>query len=366
MNRLAFKLEKRLEPSPTMVFIVPFLSVLLALLLGAIFLTLTGENPITVYQTMFGQALGSKYGISETFVKAIPLMLCALGISVAFKMRLWNIGAEGQLYMGSLAATWLPLHYPDLPAMLMIPGMILLGMLAGGIWGLIAAVPKAIWKVDETITTLMLNYVAILWVDYFVYGPWRDPAGFNFPFTAQFPQAARLPGLFDTRVHSGLILALLLALILTVVYKYSRWGYELKVIGSSENSARYAGMNIKKNILLVMFISGAISGLAGMTEVSGIVGRLQHGISPSYGYTAIIIAWLSKLNPLAIVLVSFLFGALQVGGYAVQVVGVPAAVASMLQGAILFFVLGGEIFTNYRLTRTHHTQLGSQKGEKIA
>ncbi len=357
MNRLAFKLEKRLNPSPAMIAIVPLISVLLALLLGAIFLSLTGQNPLAVYATMFGEALGSKYGFTETLVKAIPLMLSALGISIAFKMQLWNIGAEGQLYMGALAATWLPLTYPNLPAYLMLPGMAMLAMAAGGIWGLIAAIPKAIWKVDEIITTLMLNYVAILWVDYLVYGPWKDPKGFNFPFTAQFPGAARLPGLGDSRVNAGLVLAVLLAILLAVVFKYSRWGYELKVIGASEQSARYAGMHIKKKILVVLFLSGAISGLAGMTEVSGIVGRLQHGISPGYGYTAIIVAWLSKLNPLAIVLVSILFGALQVGGYAVQVVGVPAAVASMLQGAILFFVLGGEVLTNYRIRR-------AQRGEK--
>lgn len=349
MSRLTFNLEKRLNPSPVMVITVPFISVLLALMLGAVFLSLTGENPLAVYATMFGEALGSKYGISETIVKAIPLMLSALGISVAFKMQLWNIGAEGQLYMGALAATWLPLTYPNLPGYLMLPGMALLGMAAGGIWGLLPAIPRAIWKVNEIITTLMLNYVAILWVDYLVYGPWKDPKGLNFPFTAPFPEAARLPGLGDSRVHAGLLIAVLLSILLTVIFKYSRWGYDLKVIGSSERAAQYAGINIKRNIFLVMLISGAISGLAGMTEVSGIVGRLQHGLSPGYGYTAIIIAWLSKLNPLVIVIVSVLFGVLQVGGYAVQIEGVPAAVAAMLQGAILFFVLGGEVLTNYRV-----------------
>jgi len=360
MNRLTFKLEKRLAPSPVMVFIIPVISVLLALLLGGVFLVLTGEEPLTIYKLMFEDSLGSKYGLTETMVKAIPLMLTSLGVSLAFKMKLWNIGAEGQFYMGAMAATWLPLTYPSLPVYFMLPGMIMLGMIAGGLWALLTAIPRAIWKVNEIITTLMLNYVAILWVDFLVYGPWRDPEGSNFPITATFSEAARLPGLGDSRIHTGLFFALALAVILAVVFKYSRWGYSINVIGSSERAARYAGMSIKRNILLVMFLSGAISGLAGMTEVSGIIGKLQHGISPGYGYTAIIIAWLSKLNPVAILIVSVLFGALQVGGYAVQVEGVPAAVATMLQGSILFFVLGGEIFKNYRV------KLFRQKGEELS
>jgi simple sugar transport system permease protein len=195
----------------------------------------------------------------------------------------------------------------------------------------------------------MLNYVGILLVNYFVYGPWRDPKGFNFPLTAQFPPAAMLPTFGDSRIHVGLLMALALVVVFIVIFRNSRWGYEIKVIGASERAARYAGMDIKRNMFLVMALSGAICGLAGMTEVSGIVGRLQPNLSPGYGYTAIIVAWLARLNPVAIVLVSGMFGVLQVGGYIVQTYGVPASVAAMIQGAILFFVIGGEIFTNYRI-----------------
>lgn len=206
MNRLTFKLEKRLTPSPVMVYIIPLISVLLALLLGGIFLVLTGEKPLDVYSLMFVDSLGSKYGLTETMVKAIPLMLTSLGVSLAFKMKLWNIGAEGQLYMGAMAASWLPLTIPSLPAYIMLPGMLILGMIAGGLWALLTAIPRAIWKVNEIITTLMLNYVAILWVDYLVYGPWKDPNGSNFPISASFSEAARLPGLGDSRIHAGLFL----------------------------------------------------------------------------------------------------------------------------------------------------------------
>ena len=345
---MAVKLEKRLNPSAAMNVIVPLVSVLAAFVVGAIFLTLTDRDPLEVYTAMFKGALGSQYGLVETVVKAIPLMLCALGISAAFRMQLWNIGAEGQFYMGAFAASYLPLTYPQLPMWLMLPGMALLGCIGGGLWGLVPAVLRARWKVNEIITTLMLNYVAILWVDFLVYGPWKDPKGFNFPLTAKFPAAAALPNFGDSRIHVGLIIAVVLAAVFWVVFEKSRWGFEIKVIGASEQAARYAGMNIRRNIYWVMLLSGAVCGLAGMAEVSGIVGRLQPNLSPGYGYTAIIVAWLSKLNPAAILLVSILFGALQVGGFFVQTMGVPASVAAMLQGAVLFFVVGGEFLTQYR------------------
>ena len=346
---MAIKFEKRLNPSIAMNVAVPLLSLVAALAVGALFLTLTGRDPVEVYEAMFKGALGSRYGLSETVVKAIPLMLCALGISAAFRMQLWNIGAEGQFYMGAFAASWLPLTFPELPAVLMLPGMMLLGAAAGGLWGLAPAVLRARWKVNEIITTLMFNYVAILWVDYLVYGPWKDPKGFNFPLSAKFPAAAALPTFGDSRIHMGLFIALLLAVFFWSIFEKSRWGYEIKVIGSSESAARYAGMNISRNIFQVMILSGAVCGLAGMTEVSGIVGRLQPGLSPGYGYTAIIVAWISKLHPAAILVVSVLFGGLQVGGFFVQTMGVPASVSSMLQGAVLFFVVGGEFLTKYRI-----------------
>lgn len=358
---MPIRFEKRLAPTPLMTVVVPVVAVALALLFCAAFLALTGRDPFELYAAMVSGALGSVYGLSETTVKAIPLMLCGLGISLAFRMQLWNIGAEGQLYLGAFAATWLPLTFPDLPAFIMLPTMIVLGMAAGALWALWPAYLRVKWRVNEIITTLMLNYVGILLVNYFVYGPWRDPKGFNFPLTAQFPPAALLPTFGDSRIHVGLLLALALVVLFIVIFRNSRWGYEIKVIGASERAARYAGMDIKRNMFLVMALSGAICGLAGMTEVSGIAGRLQPGLSPGYGYTAIIVAWLARLNPIAIVLVAGLFGVLQVGGYIVQTFGVPASVAAMIQGAILFFVIGGEIFTNYRVV--FPDRKGAAKGE---
>ncbi|MCW2279196.1 ABC transporter permease [Heliophilum fasciatum] len=342
--------EKRETSSKTVTILVPIFSCVVGLLFAGIFIWVSGKNPLLVYGLMVEGALGSAYGISETVVKAIPLMLTGLAVSLAFRMQLWNIGAEGQFYMGAFGATWAALTFPDWPAYLLLPTMLMLGFVAGGIWGLLPAIPRAYFKVNETITTLLMNYIAILWVDYFVFGPWKDPKGMNFPLTAPFSEGALLPAFGTSRIHVGLILALLIAAIFYYVLQYTKWGFEIRVSGESPRAAHYAGMNHKRNILLVMLISGGIAGIAGMTEVSAITQRLQHGISPGYGYTAIIIAWLARLHPLAIVFVSFLFGGLLVGGFSIQTSGFPAATVAMLQGAILFFVVGGEIFTQYRLT----------------
>lgn len=346
---MKIKIQKSLAPSMTSQILVPVFAVIASLVFCAIFFILTGKDPMAVYSAMFSGALGSEYGISETFVKMIPLALCGLGIAVAFRMHLWNIGAEGQFYMGACAATWVTLSFPTLPFFLMIPAMIIMGALAGGLWGLLAGWFKVKWQVDEIISTLMMNYIGILWVDFLVYGAWRDPAGKNFPLTAAFPAAAMLPTFGSLRVHYGIFLVFILALILWFVFKKSKWGYETLVIGSNPIAARYAGINIGRNVLLAMFISGALCGIAGMVEVSGVVGKLQPGISPGYGYTAIIVAWLARLHPLAIVGVAFLFAIIHVGGFMLQTMGMPSATATMLQGAMLFFVVGADILTKYEI-----------------
>jgi simple sugar transport system permease protein len=344
------RFEKRDTVSKKMILAVPLLSIVIGLAFAGVFIGLTGKDPLQVYQLMFAGAFGSVYGLSETVVKAVPLIFASLAVSLAFRMQLWNIGAEGQLYMGAFGATWVALTYPDWPGWLLLSAMFLAGFFMGGLWGLLPAIPRAYFKVNETITTLLLNYIAILWVDYLVYGPWKDPKGLGFPITAPFSESAILPAFGVTRIHLGIVLALLAVVVVYVVLRYTRWGFEIRVSGESAAAAQYAGMNYVRNILLVMFVSGGLAGLAGMTEVSGITQRLQHGISPGYGFSAIIIAWLARLHPFAIVLVSFVFGGLLVGGFSIQTSGFPAATVAMLQGAILFFVVGGEIFMQYRLT----------------
>jgi simple sugar transport system permease protein len=342
--------EKRLTRSRQATVLVPILSFVLALIFGGLILVAFGINPLEAYRVMVQGSLGSGYALSETLVKAIPLMLTGLGVSIAFRMLFWNIGAEGQLAWGGIAAAFVALFMSDfLPGFTIIPLMMLVAILAGAVWALIPAVLKAWIGVNEILTTLMMNYIAILMVEYLYHGPWRDPEGFGFPGSALFPEAAWLPRLTG-RVHIGLIFAILAAALVWFILQRTRWGYEIRVIGENPKAARYSGMSIARNIVLVMLLSGGLAGLAGMAEVSGITHRLYHGLTVGTGYTAIIVAWLAALNPWGVLVVGFLMAALIVGGDQIQIaLGLPAAVAGVLQGAILFFVLGGSIFVNYRV-----------------
>jgi ABC-type uncharacterized transport system permease subunit len=348
---IPLRVEKRLTPSRAASFLVPFISLLLALIFGGIILLTAGANPLTTYKAMFLGAFGSKYSLSETMVKAIPLMLCGLGVSIAFRMLFWNIGAEGQLAVGGIAAAGVALFGAELlPTALLLPVMFVAGFVAGALWGLVPALLKALIRVNEIIITLMMNYIAILWVEYLFYGPWKDPAGYGFPGTAQFPEAGWLPRLPGTRLHLGLAFAIMAAIFIWLVLGRTKWGYEIRVIGENPRAATYAGISLMWNIILVMILSGGLAGLAGMAEVSGIAHRLQKGLTVGYGYTAIIVAWLGKLNPWGVLLVAILLAGLLVGGDQIQItMQLPAAVALILQGAILFFMLGGELFTRYRL-----------------
>ena len=357
---LDFRLEKRLAPSKAVTFLAPLISLILALLLGAVILGLSGANPVTTYLAMLEGAFGNRemwaqgnyYNISETLVKAIPLMLCALGVGIAFRMLFWNIGAEGQLAMGGIAAAGIALNLGgQLSGPVIIPLMMIGGFAAGAVWGLIPALLKAYLKVNEIITTLMMNYIAILMVEYLFYGPWKDPQGYGFPGTAEFAASAWLPRFPGSRVHMGLFFAILAALLIWLVLSRTKWGYEIQIIGENPRAAHYAGINLALNIALVMILSGGLAGLAGMAEVSGIAHRLTKGLTVGYGFTAIIVAWLARLNPWRTLVIAFLLAVLLVGGDQIQItMRLPAATALILQGAILFCMLGGEIFTQYRLT----------------
>ncbi|MGQ9599350.1 MAG: ABC transporter permease [Anaerolineae bacterium] len=349
--------ERRLEPSRLIAFLVPIISIVLALVMGGILLLVAGADPIQTYRAMFDGAFGTSYARSETMVKAIPLMLTGLAVSIAFRMRFWNIGAEGQLVMGAIATAWVPLFLlqdSDLSAGTLLLIMGVLAFITGAVWGLIPASLKAFLQVNEIITTLMLNYVAILLLDYLYTGPWKDKKGYGFPGTASFKEIAALPRLPEWlnagRVHIGLIIALVTALLIWLLLLRTKWGYEIRVSGENPQAARYAGINLARNFLLVMIISGGLAGLAGYGQVAGIAFRLQKGIAVGDGFTAIIIAWLAKLHPLGVLLVAILMAGLSTGGDQITItMGLPAAMARVVQGAILFFVLGGDIFVRYRL-----------------
>ncbi len=343
--------EKRVDVPRWLDGVIPLVAVAGALAFSGMLLLFLGVSPLEAYWAMLRGALGDWYGISETLVKAIPLALCGMGVTLAFRMKVWNIGAEGQFYLGCLATAAAVRYFPAENGLIMFLVMFAFAAFAGGLWGAIPGFLKARWSVNEIITTLMLNYVALHLADYFVYGPWRDPASLGFPMTPPFHEAARLSPYFDSRLHSGIFIALLAALALRFVFQWTKWGFEIRVVGQNPRGAHYAGIPYLRNLVLVMFLSGALAGLAGMCEIAGLQGRLQHGFSAGYGYTAIIVAWLARLNSLAVLLVSFLLGIILVGGDTLQIVlGLPLASTQIIQGLILFFVLGGEFFRYYKIS----------------
>ena len=351
-------LKKRLTPLPLTRHLIIPAAILVAAILGAFLFLWVGVNPFHAYIEIFKGAFGSPYNFSEVLVRATPLILCGLSVMVAGKMLIWNIGAEGQLVMGGVAGAGVALFLsPHMPAHMVIPAMILAGFLGGSIWGLIPGFLKARFGVNEIITSLMLNYVAIFWLEHLYFGPWRDPAGRGFPGTAILPDLSWFPRFFGTRVHLGLIIGLAAALLIWLVLDYTRWGYEIRVAGANIKAAQYARMNITRNILWIMLISGGLAGLAGICETAGIHYRLQKGLAVGNGYVGIIIAWLGRLRPGSIVLISILLGGLMVGGDQVQIsIHVPSAISMALEGAILFCVLGGQVFQDYSL----HIQLGER------
>lgn len=311
---------------------------------------LAGVDPLAAYQQVFS-VFTTAQGITESVTRSIPLLLTAVGLCLPFRMGFWNIGAEGQLFMGAFATTLMVLMFPSSPSIVIMPLMILLAFLSGGLWGVIPAFLKAKLEVNEVLTTLMMNFIAILWVDFLVYGPWRDPQGYGFPLTAMFPLDARLPMIPGTKIHSGLLIAIGSAVLVYFLLSFTRLGYEIKVTGESRGAAKYAGISYLTLMLVVMFLSGGFSGIAGMALVSGIVWRLRHGISPGYGYSAIIIAWLARLNPIGALVVGILFGGLLVSGDALQIsLGLAFSTVLVFQGLILLFVVGADVLTHYRIT----------------
>jgi len=349
------KFNFRLEIDPTgkdAPWWMSIVSVVLALLVCGLFIQVNGMDVIKVYTKMFTGAFGSTFGFTETLIKAIPLLLCGLGVSVAYKISVWNIGAEGQFIAGAMAATGITIYFPNLQAPWSLLLMMVAGILAGALWGAFTALPRVYFHVNELISSLMLNYVALLALNYVIFGPWKDPKGYNFPGSPIFTDQQSLWTFGNSRVHFGLILALIGVVLYAVLINYTRWGYELRLLGANPEAAKNAGINIKKQIILVMLISGGLAGLAGMSEVSGVAHRLMYGLSPGYGYTAIIVAWLAKLNPFGLIISSVLFGGLIVGGFSVQTLGLPSSISVMIQGAVLFFLIGGNMVGRLRLRRT--------------
>jgi simple sugar transport system permease protein len=312
----------------------------LALIVFAIVLLVIGKNPAKAYVDIFSYALGSYYGFSEVLVQMTPLLFTAVAAALPFKLGLINIGAEGQLYIGAWLATWAALTFTSLPQAVLLPLMILMGFLGGGLWAAIAGVLRAKGWVNETISTLLLNYVAPLVVNFYIFGPWRSPEAASYPQSDAFVSAARLPTFGNTRVHLGLILALLIVVLFGFFVSRTRWGLEMRAIGGNPEAARRAGINLFRYITVVFFIAGGIAGLAGMATVSAIYGRLPQNLSPAYGFIGFLVSWLAGGNALGIVVMSFLFAIITSGGLILQLTQrVPYAAVLILMALVLFIVL---------------------------
>ena len=348
---MRIKIRKRIIESKKKKITIKIIAVIFALLADAVIFLLMSVDPLRAYYEILRAAFLTEYGLTETIVKFIPLSLISFGLLIVFKAQTWNIGAEGQLLMGAIVATWFALNLGFLPSYIIIPLMYVSGFIAGLSWALIPSILKVKLHVNEVLTTFMMNLIAQKVLEYFVYGPWRDPHGWGFPQTAMFPENARFPLIAGTRIHyTTLILSLVSGTILYIILEKTTLGYEIKVVGGSIKTARYAGINISKIILLTMIISGGLAGLAGVGEVGGIKFRLNPNVSPGYGYTGIVIAWLGDLNPLGVAIATFLYSGLLVGGDALQVsMQLPQATINIFNGSILFFILAFDFFTRYEI-----------------
>jgi len=351
------KVEPRLQEPPRWYpSAISLGAIVIALILGGILIAFAGGDPFRSYAHIARASFGNIGVLSDTLVKATPILMTSLACSVAFRMKLWNIGAEGQFIMGAFGASavvLVPLLPADTPAWIFIPVMMLAGMLLGALWGFIPGYLKAKFNVNEIISSLMLNYISISWVNFWIFGVWSEG---GFQMSPKFPENAWLPRLLDyaetipflrgLTTHAGLLIGIVAAIILWLLVYRSRWGYEIRLIGDNPNAARYAGINISRNTILVMMVSGALAGLGGMSEITGVVHRLQTSpIAAGYGFTGIIVAWLSKLNPLVIIVVSVLFGALILAGREIQPSGVP----KMIQGIILVCLIASDFLLRYRV-----------------
>jgi simple sugar transport system permease protein len=321
---------------------------LVALLASGAIMGIMGYNPLEVFGMMIRGSLGTAYRFKETLHKAIPLSVLSLGTAIAFRMKFWNIGQEGQFYMGAFGASLVAFTFPNMPAPLLLSLMFLAGLVMGGFWALIPALLKIRFSTSETLVTLMLNYIALKWISFLQYVAWKDPKALGFPKISPFSRNAVLPSLFG--VHVGWIITLCLAALLYVLLKRTKLGYEIDVIGESEATARYAGMGVFRITVIAIVLSGGLCGVAGMMQASAVERSLSDQLSGGLGFTSVTVTWLARLEPSAILVIAFLFSLLIQGGNFLQSsLQIPASISLVLQGIIIFFVLGSEFFIRYRL-----------------
>ena len=344
-------LEPRGEPSVMMNYASPLIAAALTVLCGFILFSALGKGPLESFQAFFVSPISSAYGIGELLIKASPLVLIAMGLAIGFRANVWNIGAEGQLTVGAIAASGIALTFNETQSPLLLPVMIVAGAVGGMSWAAIPALLRTRFNANEILVSLMLTYVALFLLTYLVHGPWRDPLGFNFPQSELFSAAARYPIVVSgTRLNASVFIAVIALMLGWLFLSRSFLGYQVLVVGLANPAARYAGFNVTRVIWLGMLSGGAAAGVAGVGEVAGPLGQLMPTVSPGYGFAAIIVAFVGRLHPLGILLVGLLMSLLHLGGEAAQIdLNMPAAVTGVFQGLLLFFLLGTEVFVGYRL-----------------
>ncbi|PBB94525.1 sugar ABC transporter permease [Mesorhizobium sp. WSM3864] len=349
---MRLELVKRPQRSALFSVLSPFIAFALTIIAGAIMFALLGVNPLNAFNVYFVQPISEIWQLHELAIKAAPLILIAVGLSVCYKANIWNIGAEGQFILGGIFGSIIPVLFPEFEGPLVLPLMLLLGMVGGALYAAIPALLKTRFSTNEILTSLMLVYVAQLFLDWLVRGPWRDPQGHGFPQTIQFGDSAVLPELMPDagRANWGFVFALVAAVTVWLMMSRMLKGFEVRVLGSSPRAGRFAGFGFSKMVFFTFLLSGALAGLAGISEVSGAIGQLQPVISPGYGFTAIIVAFLGRLNPLGIVAAGLVLALTYLGGEAVQsALGISDKVARVFQGMLLFFVLGCDTLIHYRI-----------------
>jgi len=345
------RLEPRALPSRWVAAASPLIAAVLTVIGGCVLFAALGYDPVAALYTFLVFPVETVYGLSELAIKAAPLLLCAIGLAVGFRGNVWNIGAEGQLTMGALAGGGLALAFPESESPILLPAMVAAGALGGMAWAAIPALLKTRFNANEILTSLMLSYVALQILSYLVHGPWRDPAGFNFPESRQFQEAAQMPILLEaTRLHLGVILALVAVALGWLLLERSFIGFQIKVVGLAAPAADYAGFSQRRVVWVGFLAGGALSGVAGLAEVAGPIGQLNPSISPGYGFAAIIVAFLGRLHPFGILGASLLMALLYLGGEAAQIkLNLPVAVTGVFQGMLLFFLLGTDVLIRYRI-----------------
>ena len=344
----------RLERGPPLQLwqqvLLPFLAVFVALALCSVLVLWAGADLIPAYAALFAGALGSRFAALETFTKTAPLILTGLAVALAFRARFWNIGAEGQLYAGALAATWFGLTFTQTAAWLLLPLLLAASIAAGGLWALFPGLLKARLRVDDVVTTLLMNYVMLYLVSALVDGPWRDPVS-QWPQSPDIVEAAQLPILLErSRFHLGIPLALVCAALVWVLLSRTPLGYAIRAVGANPRAAEFGGIHTTRVVAVAAFMSGGLAGLAGAGELAGIQFHLMEALSPGYGYSGIVVAMLGHLHPVGVVLAAFFFGIINNGAQTMsRITGVPTYLVEVMQGVTLLTMLAALLLNDYRL-----------------